>query len=340
MYSKFLPLLRRILGESYHTRDGNHSFHCPKCNHHKKKLEIDPDKGLWHCWVCEDGGKSLKSLFKWLDVEQSKFDELRQLLGSEYSDRKFKKKEEKSTKTVKLPEEFKPLWIPNEKSFFWRSAYNYLMGRGILPNDILKYGLGYCVDGRYSDMIIIPSYADDHSLNYVTYRGYLPNKTFMNPPYSRNVIGFDSTINWKEPIILTEAPLDAITIRRNAIPLFGKGISKALKLKIAIENVSDIIMCLDGDAIINSINHISYFVENGINVKMVELDEQLEEDPNKLGYHAIWDRINNAIPADRDWLYNTRIKEHLHGKGKTYLPYKRRSYTSFSKAQGVSGSIR
>jgi len=39
--------------------NGNHVLHCPKCNHHKKKLSINPEKNQFQCWVCSWGGKSV-----------------------------------------------------------------------------------------------------------------------------------------------------------------------------------------------------------------------------------------------------------------------------------------
>ena len=104
------------------------------------------------------------------------------------------------------------------------------MNRGIRPADIVKYNIGYCEGGEYSNRIIIPSYDSEGVLNYFVSRAiYDGPMKYKNPKVSKDVIGFDLFINWKEPIVLCEGVFDAITIRRNAIPLFGKTIQKIRK---------------------------------------------------------------------------------------------------------------
>ena len=58
-------------------------------------------------------------------------------------------------------------------------------------------------------------------------------------------------INWSQPIILCEGAFDAIAIKRNAIPLFGKIIQPVLQRKIIEKRVRDIYICLDADALRN-----------------------------------------------------------------------------------------
>ena len=92
-------------------------------------------------------------------------------------------------------------------------------------------------------------------LNYFVSRAYYKNDTHKhkNPQTSKDIIGFEMLINWNEPIILCEGAFDAITIKRNAIPLFGKIIQPVLQKKIIEEHVKDIYICLDSDAINNAI---------------------------------------------------------------------------------------
>jgi hypothetical protein len=56
--------LNSVLGNGKKTSKGNFAYHCPFCNHHKPKLEVnltESEKGEhpWHCWVCDKRGKSL-----------------------------------------------------------------------------------------------------------------------------------------------------------------------------------------------------------------------------------------------------------------------------------------
>ena len=64
-----LGLVNSILGRGSATARGNHSYHCPFCNHKNPKLEVNliPNKkneNPWHCWVCDTKGKTLHTLFK------------------------------------------------------------------------------------------------------------------------------------------------------------------------------------------------------------------------------------------------------------------------------------
>ena len=104
--------------------------------------------------------------------------------------------------------------------------------------DILKYRIGYCTNGLYNGKIIIPSYDANGSLNYFVGRAYYDTDyKHKNPNASKDIVGFELHINWNMPIILVEGAFDAIAIKRNAIPLFGKTISNTLKKRIVEKGV-------------------------------------------------------------------------------------------------------
>ena len=47
-----VSLVSRVLGEGKMTARGNRAFHCPLCNHHKPKLEINfTDKIISKNWL-------------------------------------------------------------------------------------------------------------------------------------------------------------------------------------------------------------------------------------------------------------------------------------------------
>ena len=170
---------------------------------------------------------------------------------------------------------------------------NYLTQRGITEKQIVKYGIGYCKEGLYSRRVIIPSYNCDGSLNYFVSRSYYIDEKmkYKNPPISKNVICFDSQINWNEPIILCEGVFDAITIRRNAIPLLGKFPSKLLVEKIFMNGVSDIVISLDNDAKTEALKASEYFRKQGINVKFMNLKDK---DAADMGYNKFYEELNST----------------------------------------------
>ena len=67
-------------------------------------------------------------------------------------------------------------------------------------------------------------------------------------PVSKNVIMFENQINWDEPITLVEGVFDAISVKRNVIPILGKFIPKILNDTIYKKGVKSIKILLDKDA--------------------------------------------------------------------------------------------
>ena len=296
-------LVNTVLGTGKRTARGNQSYHCPFCNHHKPKLEVnftENKKGYnpWHCWVCGKKGKTIKGLFKSLKVSSNKFVELSKLVktGSEVE-------EVIIQNIVELPKEFKP--IINNSDLTAKKAYNYLKKRNITKNDILKYNLGYCDFGRYANMIIIPSYDKDGTLNYFTGRSFEkdPFIKYRNPDCSRDIIPFELFINWDSPLVLCEGPFDAMAIKRNAIPLLGKNIQSNLLKKIVQSTVEKIYIALDTDAMKQALKHCEYLLNQGKEVYLVELEGK---DPSDLGFSYFTKLIQNTLPLDE---YNLMEKK-------------------------------
>jgi len=297
-------LVNTVLGTGKRTARGNQSYHCPFCNHHKPKLEVnftENKKGYnpWHCWVCGKKGKTIKGLFKSLKVSSEKFIELSKLVktGSEV--------EEVIVQThVELPKEFKP--IIGDLDLSSKKAYNYLRKRNITKDDILKYNLGYCDFGRYANMIIIPSYDKDGTLNYFTARSFEkdPFIKYRNPDCSRDIIPFELFINWDSPLILCEGPFDAMAIKRNAIPLLGKNIQSNLLKKIVQSTVEKIYIALDTDAMKQALKHCEYLLNQGKEVYLVELEGK---DPSDLGFSYFTKLIQNTFPLDEYSLMEKKL---------------------------------
>jgi len=284
--------LTGVLG-SHLTLKGNElAFYCPFCNHHKPKLQVNTETQKWHCWTCNSGGKKLTSLLKRLDVDRKTISIIREIYGdSQYNPQL----EDADTKVfISLPKEFISLSeVPKGFNPEYKHAINYLTQRGITEKDIIKYNIGYCKEGLYARRVIVPSYNSDGSLNYFVSRSYYPEEKmkYKNPPISKNVICLDSQVNWKEPIILCEGVFDAITIKRNAIPLLGKFPSKELVQKIFLSGVSDIIISLDNDAINEALKAAEYFRKNGIHVKMMYLKDK---DAADMGYEKFYEELNKS----------------------------------------------
>ena len=285
-------------------------FWSPFISHHKPKLQINVQTQKWHCWVSNQGGHNLFQLFKKLKASKEHFDELVELVGDKKYVRKNTNKEDK--KIVRLPNEFKPLWLDGN-SIIRKHAIVYLKNRGITLVDVIRYGMGYCEEGLYANRIIVPSYSSDGELNYFVGRDiYEGGMKYKNPPVSKDVIGLDLFINWNEPIVLCEGVFDAIAIRRNAIPLFGKTIPKSLMKKIYEKQVKQIYILLDSDAIMDSIKITDSLMKNGINVYYVNLSE---EDPSDMGFK----KVINLIKETKQTSFSDLMRMKLNGKTKKYM---------------------
>lgn len=309
MNNGLIELLSSVLGEYDVKSKGNLAFTCPFCKHYKKKLEVHPDRQQWNCWVCGNKGRAIYSLFKRIGVDKSYFIRLNEIAPSKVyyniDNEDFK------SVVVKLPAEYIPLWIKRPKDFFYKTASKYLENRGITYNDILKYRLGYCQGGLYDGMIIIPNYDKDGQLTYFTNRSFMIGnfKKFINPPINRNIIGFELQLNWDEPITIVESGLDAIIIRNNATPLYGKIIPEQLKLSILENEVKNINICLDPDANKAAMAHSEYFISNGVNINFVELPEG--NDPSTLGYDKTWELINKSKTINSSDIFQQKILNRL-----------------------------
>ena len=286
-------------------------FWSPFISHHKPKLQINVQTQKWHCWVSNQGGHNLFQLFKKLKASREQFDELSDIVGKPKSlSSKYEKNKQKNI--VRLPNEFKPLWLDGN-SIIRKHAIVYLKNRGITLVDIIRYGIGYCEEGLYANRIIVPSYSSDGELNYFVGRDiYEGGMKYKNPPVSKDVIGLDLFINWNEPIVLCEGVFDAIAIRRNAIPLFGKTIPKSLMKKIYEKQVKQIYILLDSDAIMDSIKMTDSLMKNGINVYYVNLSE---EDPSDMGFK----KVINLIKETKQTSFSDLMRMKLNGKTKKYM---------------------
>ena len=289
-------LLDSVLGSGKSTSRGNRAYHCPECKHHKLKLEINLDETSSHfqsyqCWVCGVKGKKLTTLFKKVKADIDKVEQLKLLTKSVSKD---SKKEEVVNKKITLPDEFISLVDP-PKNLATKHALHYLKTRNITREDIIKYNIGYCEFGKYSNMIIIPSYDANGNLNYFTSRNFNKNSSikYKNPDVSRDIIGLELFINWNTPITLCEGMFDAMAIKRNVVPLLGKTIQPSLMKKLITSSVQKIYIALDKDAIKQALNFCEQLMNEGKEVYLVDLNEK---DPSDMGFVKFTNLIQNTLP--------------------------------------------
>jgi len=304
-----LFLTESVLGKGQSTSKGNYAFKCPFCTHHKNKLEISlrttaKRENFWHCWVCGAKGKTLLTLFKKVKAPKDKIDELNLLVVPT-------KKEEIVTGTLELPKEFISLSNSVEDKIAQieaKHALKFLKKRGITQNDIIKYNIGFCKEGKYEYRVIIPSYDEYGKLNYFIARDYKePSlQKYKNPPASaKDVIGFELYINWDAPIILVEGMFDALTIKRNVIPLFGKVIHGKLMEKLVKSSVDRIYIALDNDARKDALKQAETLMSYGKEVYLVEMEGK---DANEIGFEQFLNTIEQTQPLNLKSLLEKKLQ--------------------------------
>jgi DNA primase len=290
-----LGFIENVLGKSHKRARENYAFTCPKCNHHKPKLEVNlhtNEKGEnpFECWVCGFKGRTIKSLLKQLQVPAEQAYEILKYV------RKGDEIGYAPTTCVELPKEFQALHTASITSIIANKVRKYLYRRGFTDRDFLKYNIGYCTSGEYAGRIIIPSYNANNQLNFFVARTFEDAyHKYRNPEASKDIIGFENLINWNMPVILVEGVFDAIAVKRNAIPILGKSLSNSLIKKIVSSELEDIYIALDKDAFKKALQYTEQFLNMGKKVYLVDMQDK---DPSEMGFEKFTRHIQQAEEMD------------------------------------------
>lgn len=319
--SDLTNLLNKVLKETGRLRKGNNLvYHCPACHHRKRKLEVCIDEPYrWHCWTCDIKGRGLYGLFKKANASPEAFSSLEKTVGarttSKAAELLFKDKlslkinaaRVTSNEALQLPYDFRSL-AENDGSIDYKMAINYARKRKLTMCDIVKHNIGFCTKGPYANRLVFPSYDKDNNLNFYSCRSFYDDDPYKykNSEFSKNIVGFENLVDFDFPIHLVEGALDAIALRRNAIPLFGKTMSQKLKAAIIQSKCPEVNIVLDDDALNSAIKIAQYVNSIGRIAKIVRLSEH---DPNKLGFEKTITQVKNTDVLDFGMLTKLRLEE-------------------------------
>lgn len=308
--TKKVRILSRAFGSGIPSRDGDDiAFKCPKCGKpgsSKKKLAINLEKGMYHCWVCGLSGKSVHSLFK--KYAPSLLGELSQIKdwSSSYKSQKTKIVEEV---TLEAPKGFLLLAAQtNTRDPDVKAAIRYCQRRGLTTKDMWYFKLGTCTSGRFRRRIVFPSFTSSGNLNYYTARA-IDDSTlkYVNAPVAKKEVLFnDINIDWKKPLTLVEGPFDLTKCPYNSSCLLGSHLPEdSVLFKKIVKNSTPVVLALDPDAVSKAHDIAKSLSAYGISVKMTNIpndkdvgDMNKEEVKRIISNSIIWksdDRLINLI---------------------------------------------
>ena len=144
--------MTEILG-SYRRSRNEYLFHCPYCDHHKKKLSVNLEKNVYKCWVCDTRGTNLQRVVRRFGTykHRQRWSQFEAQIDYSLLETLFDIPKEEEQK-VDLPKEFISLANKNIPPTGF-PARKYLKERGISKQDIIWWKMGYCSSGEYENRV-------------------------------------------------------------------------------------------------------------------------------------------------------------------------------------------
>lgn len=299
---------------------------CPKCQKRaglrqpdgKYNLEINTEQEVFNCWKCEEPKFSghLSQLIRNLGTKAD-YDLYQSYAGSYYNRfASFEKndEEEEIDLTIYLPKEFISFADIDDENHMHLKAYMYMVNeRKLTREELIKYRIGFCIDGKYRNRIIIPSYDDDGMINYFVARSFIKEHKppYMNPKVDKDLIVFnEGYINWDSTIYLVEGVFEMFSVC-NGAPQLGKTISKRMLSLLKVKK-PNVVIVLDPDAYINGINMFqtlsAIYGSESEKVKIVKLKgkDDLDEIRRNVGEERVREILRTATTLTTDDYLNQR----------------------------------
>ncbi len=293
MRFRLLSVLEEVLGSSESAGKSDTVFHCPFCNHHKKKLSINLTNQKYHCWICETKGRSISTLFYRCGASSSQMEQLKNVL--EYYKIKDDINVEVNQSILKLPDEYISLASKPNKD-----VINFLRREkpSLSMSDVIKHKIGYCLSGKYAGRIILPSYDKNGLLNFFEGRDFtgMSMYKYLGAPVKINeIIINEFFLDFKFPVVIVEGFFDSLSVKRNVTYLTGSIISEKLKYRLLMEETPMVYVVIDPDKKKQAIKYCTELNALGIKTRFVDCGIQ---DPSDFGYTNTWNSINKSVEID------------------------------------------
>lgn len=276
-----LKLISLCLGSLQVSSSGdNANVVCPVCEASgkitsKKKLSINLDKGIYHCWVCNSKGRNIGRLcLKY----SNQSDAAKSLIEVYKKDSDDTKEEEKIQIKPLLPEDFKLLYNMKNSKVFGKH-YQYLVDRGFTELKMKKFRVGASLSYDYQNKVIFPSFDEKCELNYFVSRTIIPGEKYRYKNFEgsrKDVIFRHVDLDFNKTMILTEGVFDLVNCPQNSTCVLGSWIDINYKIfREIVKHKTPVVICFDPDAREKSLKIARALNEYCVEVK---LSQHLEKD--------------------------------------------------------------
>ncbi len=305
-----VSFIERTFGKGIVSRSGEDiAVSCPLCKDaKKKKLSISLSTWSFHCWVCNEKGKTLVPILR-----KSKSRELvnfyREKFLNQHIIKDIAEKEEEIV--FEYPEGFVPIVnLLGSRSPNVRAAISYLSSRGVNEPEMYRYRIGMTPTGRDPRRIFFISLDDQGDENYFVSRSIDDQSRYryINSKVDKTSIVFNECdINWDEPIFLVEGVFDQISLNRNSAVILGSSLlPTSLIFRKLVLNESHVIMALDHDAQDKAKKIADSLIEYGCKVQFMNIPDQKD-----LGSMSR-DEIEESVARITDWSARTSLLSRIH----------------------------
>ena len=286
--TKKVSALKAAFGGLELSRDGEDvSVKCPKCakpGTHKKKLVINIEKGMYHCWVCGLKGRNIAYVVRLVSPEIANYP----IFSKWGSKKKSKDDDVPVVEVLKAPGDYRLLGANlNARDPDVKSAIAYCRRRGLTDREIWKYRLGTCITSTFRRRVIVPSFDASGSLNYYSARSIDPGNNFkyINAKVSKKDIIFNElNIDWKKELVLVEGPFDLMKVSGNVGCLLGSHLPEdSVLFKKIVKMQTPVLLALDDDATSKMHKIAKTLVSYGNSVRYVSLPPDQDVGDMKLG---------------------------------------------------------
>lgn len=273
-YTEKIEFIQKTFGKGVVSRSGGDiAVSCPICNDtKKKKLSISLENWSFHCWVCNEKGRTLLPVLR-----KTKSKETTDYYRTKFLNQSIRRiEDEVQEKKFEYPDGFIPIVsVFDSSSPNIRSVLRYLRGRGVTDNDMYRYRIGITPDGKDPRRVFFVSLDQEGEENYFVSRS-IDEKSrlrYVNSEVDKNSIVFNECdINWDDAIFLVEGVFDQIKLGRNSAVLLGSTLAESsLLFRKLVLNESHVVLALDADAQQKSVKIANSLAAYGCKVQILPL---------------------------------------------------------------------